>query len=51
VFGLPGTKPLSRKVDETVDIVRTERALANKDVVRGFAETRHRVPPTEAGPR
>ena len=43
VFGLPGTKPLSRKVDETADIVRTERALADKDVVRGFAETRHRA--------
>ena len=43
VFGLPGTKPLSRKVDETADAVRTERAVADLDVVRGFAETRHRA--------
>jgi hypothetical protein len=43
VFGLPGTKPLSKKVDETADDVRTERALADKDVVRGWAETRHRA--------
>ena len=43
VFGLPGTKPLSRKVDEAVDAVRTERALDDKDVVRGYAETRHRA--------
>src|SRR5271170_2598209 len=43
VFGLPGTKPLSKKVDETADAVRTERAIGDKDVVRGFAETRHRA--------
>ena len=43
VFGLPGTKPLSKKVDETADDVRTERALVDKDVVRGWAETRHRA--------
>ena len=43
IFGLPGTKPLSRKVDETADAVRTERAIADKDVVRGYAETRHRA--------
>jgi len=43
VFGLPDTKPLSKKVDETADAVRTERALDDKDVVRGFAETRHRA--------
>jgi hypothetical protein len=43
VFGLPGTKPLSRKVDDTADAVRTERAVADLDVVRGFAETRHRA--------
>ena len=41
VFGLPGTKPLCKKVDETSDAVRTERALGDKDIVRGFAETRH----------
>ena len=43
VFGLSGSKPLSKKVDETADAVRTERAVADKDVVRGFAETRHRA--------
>ena len=43
VFGLSGTKPLSRKVDETADAVRTERAVGDKDVVRGYAETRHRA--------
>jgi Transposase DDE domain group 1 len=43
VFGLSGTKPLSRKVDETADAIRTERALDDKDVVRGYAETRHRA--------
>ena len=43
IFGLPGSKPLSKKVDETADFVRTERALFNKDVVRGYAETRHKA--------
>ena len=43
LFGLPGTKPLSKKVDETADAVRTERAVADLDVVRGFAETRYRA--------
>jgi hypothetical protein len=43
VFGLPGTKPLCQKVDETADAVRTERALGDKNVVRGFAETRYRA--------
>ena len=43
VFGLPGTKPLSKKLDETADAVRTERAVDDKDVVRGYAETRHRA--------
>ena len=40
LFGLPGTKPLSKKVDETAD---AERAVADLDVVRGFAETRYRA--------
>jgi hypothetical protein len=43
VFGLSGTKPLSRKVDEAADAIRTERALDDKDGVRGYAETRHRA--------
>jgi len=41
VFGLAGTKPLARKIDEVSDAVRTERAVDNKAVVRGYAETRH----------
>jgi hypothetical protein len=43
VFGLPGTKPLSKKVDDTADAVRTERAVGDKTQVRGWAETRHRA--------
>ena len=43
VFGLAGTTPLSKKVDETADAVRTERALEDKTQVRGYAETRHRA--------
>jgi hypothetical protein len=43
VFGLPGTKPLSKKVEETADAVRTERAIGDKDVVRSYAETRHKA--------
>jgi hypothetical protein len=41
VFGLAGTKPLARKIDEVSDAVRTERAVDNKAVVRGYTETRH----------
>ena len=36
VFGFPATKPLSKKVDETADTVRIERAIDDKDVVRGY---------------
>ena len=43
VFGLSGSRPLSRKVDEAADAVRTERAITDKDVVRGYAETRHKA--------
>ena len=43
VFGLSGTKLLARKVDEFVDDIRTQRAIANLPVVRGYAETRQRV--------
>ena len=43
VFGLPGSKPLSKKIDEAADAVRTKRALSNKPVVRGYAETRHKA--------
>jgi hypothetical protein len=41
VFGLAGTKPLARKIDEVSDAVRTERAVDNKAVVRRYTETRH----------
>src|SRR5450631_3507182 len=41
VFGLAGTKPLARKVDEASDAVRTKRAVDNQAVVRGYTETRH----------
>jgi len=43
VFGLSGSKPLSRKVEETADAVRTERAVEDRDVVRRYAETRLRA--------
>lgn len=43
VFGLPGSKPLSRKVDDAADAVRTERAVSDKPVVRDYAETRHKA--------
>ena len=43
VFGLSGSRPLSRKVDETADAVRTERAVTDTDVVRGYAEVRHKA--------
>ena len=43
IFGLPGTRPLSKKVDDAADAVRTERAIEDKDVVRGYAETRHKA--------
>ena len=41
VFGLAGTKPLARKVDEASDAVRTKRAVDNQAVVRGYTEARH----------
>ena len=43
MFGLTGTKPLSKKVDDRADVVRTQRAVENSDVVRDYAETRHRA--------
>jgi len=43
VFGLPGSKPLSSKVDDAADAVRTERAVSGKPVVRDYAETRHKA--------
>ena len=43
VFGLPGSKPLSRKVEEAADAVRTARAVGDKPLVRDNAETRHKA--------
>ena len=41
VFGLPGSKPLLKKVDEAADAVRTERAALGEDVVRDYTQIRH----------
>ena len=43
IFGLAGTRPLTSKVQDTADAVRTQRALEDREVVRGFAETTHRA--------
>src|SRR5450756_2131962 len=38
IFGLSGTKPLARKVDETADDIRTRRAIEHLSLPRGQAE-------------
>ncbi len=43
VFGLPGNEVLQRLVDETADDIRTRRALEQKPVLRGYAETRYKA--------
>jgi hypothetical protein len=43
LFGLAGTRPLTSKVQDTADAVRTQRALEDREVVRGFAETTHQA--------
>ena len=43
VFGLSGTTPLSKKVDDTAEALRIERALDGKAVVRAYAQTRHKA--------
>lgn len=43
VFGLPGSKPLLKKVDEAADAVRTQRAVEDADAVRDYCETKHRA--------
>jgi hypothetical protein len=43
VFGLTGTTALAAKLEDVADAVRVERALADQDAVRGFAETTHRA--------
>jgi hypothetical protein len=41
IFGLTGTAALAAKVEEVADAIRVERAVENRDAVRGFAETVH----------
>jgi hypothetical protein len=43
IFGLSGTNPLTRKVDEVADDIRTRRAIGHLPVLRGYAETRHKA--------
>src|ERR1700731_4873306 len=43
IFGLSGTKPLARKVDEVADDIRTRRPIENLPVLRGYTETRHKA--------
>lgn len=43
VFGLAGSKPLSRKVEEKADEIRVRRAVEDFALVRGYEETRHRA--------
>ena len=43
VFGLTGTKALADKLEDVADAIRVERAVEDKDAVRGFAETTHRA--------
>ena len=38
VFGLAGTKPLLDRLEGLADTLRTTRALADQDAVRGYAE-------------
>ncbi len=41
LFGFAGNKILKRLVEETADDIRTRRALENKPVLRGYADTRY----------
>jgi hypothetical protein len=43
LFGLAGARPLTAKVQDVADAVRTHRAVEDHEVVRGFAETKHRA--------
>ncbi|QRM32185.1 IS1380 family transposase [Microvirga sp. VF16] len=43
LFGLAGSRPLTSKVQDVADAVRTHRALEDREVVRGFAETKPRA--------
>jgi hypothetical protein len=43
IFGLSGTRPLAKKVDEVADDVRARSAIENLAVLRGYTETRHKA--------
>lgn len=43
LFGFAGNKVLKRLVDEAADDIRTRRALEQKPVLRGYAETRYKA--------
>lgn len=43
LFGLPGNKVIQRLVEEAADDIRTRRALEQKPVLRGYAETRYKA--------
>jgi DDE family transposase len=43
VFGLAASKPLLDKLEAVADTLRTTRAMADQDAVRGFAELRHQA--------
>ena len=45
IFGLSGTKPLARKVDEVADDIRTRRAIENLPVLH--CQTNHLSPCVE----
>ncbi len=43
IFGLSGTRPLTAKVREAADAVATTRAVEQAQVIRDFAEVRHKA--------
>ena len=43
IFGLSGSRPLHDKVEEAADALRAQRAVDQRDVLRGYAETTHRA--------
>jgi len=45
IFGLSGTKPLARKVDEVADDIRTRRAIENLPVLRAIPRPATRQSP------
>lgn len=49
LFGLAGTRPLTAKVQDVADAVRTRRAVKDREVVRDFAETTHRARSSSRG--